>query len=147
VVAETALAVLLVVGAGLLVRSFWRLMAVDPGFRPRGVLALDILLPEAKYDSAARQNGFFDAALESLSALPGVAAVGGVSSLPLRGSENISLVSIEGRPLPERGKEPLADRRSATPGYFPALGIPLLKGRLFDAHDTLKAARVAVIDE
>jgi putative ABC transport system permease protein len=147
VVAETALAVLLVVGAGLLARSFWRLTAVDPGFRPHGVLALDVLLPEAKYDSPARLNGFFDAVLERLNAQPGVAVVGGVSSLPLRGAENISLIYIEGRSLPERGKEPLADRRSATPGYFPALGIPLLKGRLFDAHDGPKAAPVALIDE
>ena len=105
---------LLVVGAGLLVRSFWRLTAVDPGFRPQGVLALDLLLPESKYDSAARLTGFFDAVFERLRALPGVTAVGGVSSLPLRGDENIAFVFIEGRPLPGPGKEPLADRRSAT---------------------------------
>ncbi|HEX3554071.1 MAG TPA: ABC transporter permease [Thermoanaerobaculia bacterium] len=147
VIAETALAVLLVVGAGLLVRSFLRLTAVDPGFRPHGVLALDLLLPESKYDSAARLTGFFDSVIERLRALPGVAAVGGVSSLPLRGDENIVFVFVEGRPLPEPGKEPLADRRSATPGYFPALGIPLLQGRLFDQRDAAKAPPVALIDE
>jgi putative ABC transport system permease protein len=147
VVMETAFAVLLVVGAGLLVRSFVRLTAVDPGFDPRGVLALDLLLPESKYDSAARLTGFFDGVLERLRALPGVTAVGAVSSLPLRGDENISFVFVEGRPLPEPGKEPLADRRSATAGYFQALGIPLLRGRPFDGRDAAEAPQVAVIDE
>ena len=144
---ETAFAVLLVVAAGLLVRSFLRLTAVDPGFDPRGALALDLFLPGSKYDSDARLTGFFDGVLERLHALPGVTAVGAVSSLPLRGDENISVVFVEGQPPPEPGKEPLADRRSATPGYFPALGIPLLRGRLFDGRDDAKAPSVAVIDE
>jgi putative ABC transport system permease protein len=85
--------------------------------------------------------------LERLRALPGVTAAGGVSSLPLRGDENISFVFVEGQPPPEPGKEPLADRRSATAGYFQALGIPLLAGRLFDGRDAAEAPPVAVIDE
>ena len=147
VVMETACAVLLVVGAGLLVRSFLRLTAVDPGFQPRGALAFHLILPASKYDSSARLIGFFDGLVDRLRALPGVKAVGTVSSLPLRGDENIVFVFAEGRPLPEPGKEPLADRRSATAGYYQALGIPVLQGRVFDSRDAAKAPAVAVIDE
>jgi len=147
VVVETALAVLLVVGAGLLLRSFARLSAVDPGFQPANALVLTVSLPESKYKEDLAVNAFTDRLVERLGGLPGVTKAGAVSNLPLGGGENINFITIEGRPEPEPGKEPLADTRTATPGYFEALGIPLRRGRLLTAQDTAEAPGAAVIDE
>jgi putative ABC transport system permease protein len=146
VVAETAMAVLLAVGAGLLLRSFARLTAVDPGFRPRGVLTAQVTLAGSRYPTA-RVAAFYVAALERVRALPGVEAAGAVSSLPMSGNESIGGFLVKGMPRPEPGRSPNADRRSATPGYFEALGIPLLRGRLFRDGDAADGQRVAVIDE
>jgi predicted permease len=146
VVVETALAVLLAVGAGLLMRSFTRLTAVDPGFRPRGVLTAQVTLNGPRYPSP-RIAAFYAAALERIRAVPGVEVAGAVSNLPMSGTESISDFIAEGRPRPEPGRNPSADRRAATPGYFEALGIPLRRGRLFRDGDAAEAPRVAVIDE
>jgi putative ABC transport system permease protein len=146
VVLETALAVLLVVGAGLLVRSFASLLAVDPGFRPEGVLTMNVALPGTKYPDVAQRAAFAEAVIERLRALPGVTAAGMVSNLPMSGEESIDAVVIEGAPPPKPGEVPLADYRSATPGYFEAMGIRLLQGRLFNPGDGAQAPRVAVID-
>ena len=148
VIVETALAVLLVVGAGLLIRSFARLTAVDPGFRPKGTLALQVILPESKYPDQAKRWAFASAVLERLRALPGVTAAGVVSNLPLSGDESIEGLVFEGRPRPRNpGDIPLTDFRQASPGYFEAMGIPKVRGRLFALVDTAGAPPVAVIDE
>jgi putative ABC transport system permease protein len=147
VVVETAVAVLLAVGAGLLVRSFGHLTAVDPGFRPGGVLTLQIPLGGAQYDDEARMIAFYASALERVRALPGVVAAGAVSNLPLSGNENISGFIVEGMARPESGRMPMGDRREATPGYFEAMGIRLQRGRLFREGDVNGAPRVAVVDE
>jgi putative ABC transport system permease protein len=146
VVVETAVAVLLVVGAGLLVRSFARLTAVDPGFRPEGVLTLQVLLPDQNYDDPARVN-FTGSVLDRLRALPGVTQAGMVSNLPMSGEESIEGLEIEGKPRPKPEDIAFADFRQATASYFEALGIPLLKGRVFTEGDGPKAPLVAVIDE
>jgi putative ABC transport system permease protein len=154
VVVETAVAVLLAVGAGLLVRSFGRLTAVDPGFHPGGVLTLRVPLAETKYDET-HAAAFYAAALERVRALPGVAAAGAVSNLPMSGNENISGFIVEGMARPaldgKSGGMPLGDRREATPGYFEAMGIRLQSGRLFRDGDGdgngNGSPRVAVVDE
>jgi putative ABC transport system permease protein len=146
VVVETAVAVLLTAGAGLLLRSFDRLTAVDPGFHPGGVLTAQVTLATTRYRDH-RIAAFYAAALERVRALPGVEAAGAVSSLPLSGSESISGFTVEGMPRPEAERMPFADRRSATPGYFEAMGIPLRRGRTFRDSDVDGAPRVAVIDE
>lgn len=147
VVLETAIAVLLVVGAGLLIRSFSRLAQVNPGFRPEGALSLEVLLPDAKYPEDAQESAFTDRVLERLRALPGVTSAGMVSDLPMVGEENIEGLEIEGKPKPKPSELPLADFRMASPGYFEAMGIPRVGGRLIEASDDDKAPRVAVIDE
>ncbi|HEX2225405.1 MAG TPA: ABC transporter permease [Thermoanaerobaculia bacterium] len=146
VVLEVAVALLLVVGAGLLVRSFARLTAIDPGFRPENVLTLEIDVPTSKYPRD-RRAAFFERVIEELRGQAGVVSVGAVSSLPMSGVENVEALYIEGRPEPEPEKTPLADFRMASPGYFDTLGIPLQRGRLFAATDTAESTKVAVIDE
>ncbi|HKI01875.1 MAG TPA: ABC transporter permease [Thermoanaerobaculia bacterium] len=147
VVLETAVAVLLVVGAGLLIRSFARLSAVDPGFRPEGVLSLQVLLPESKYPEDAQQSAFTEAVLEKLQALPGVSAAGMVSNLPMSGEENIEGFVIEGRPKPKPEEQPFADYRRVSTRYFETMGVRRVRGRIFSAGDAAKAPHVAVIDE
>jgi putative ABC transport system permease protein len=147
VVLETALAVLLVVGAGLLMRSFASLLAVDPGFRPEGVLTLNVALPATKYEERAKRAAFADAVVERLRGIPGVTAAGMVSNLPMSGEENIDAVTIEGAPPPKPDEIPLADYRSVTPGYFEALGVRLLQGRVFNQGDGAQAPLAAVIDQ
>ncbi len=133
VVAETALATLLLVGAGLLLHSFWKLVTVDPGFRSDGVLALSITVPE--FDSDAKRATYRDNLLARIAEIPGVAAVGGAKTLPLAGGGEPYEFS-----LPDgRGGRSAVELKSGayivTPGYFPALGIPLLAGRDFDRRD------------
>jgi putative ABC transport system permease protein len=145
VVAEVALAVLLLVGAGLLLRSFAQLVAVYPGFTAAHALSLEIDLPEDRYTKPQRA-AFFARLLDRLSGLPGVTATGAVSGLPMQG-EDINSLTLEGRPAPTPDKPYLADDRQATPGYFAAMGIPLRQGRLFAATDTAEGPKVALVDE
>ncbi len=148
VIVETALAVVLVVGAGLLIRSFARVAHIDPGFRPEGVLTLQVPISTMKYADGAKRWAFLNQALERLRALPGVTATGTVSNLPLSGEEEIDWLVVEGRPRPAKPSEiPLADLRQASPGYLEAMGIRLLRGRTFNGNDRQGAARVAVVNE
>ncbi|HEY0511742.1 MAG TPA: ABC transporter permease [Thermoanaerobaculia bacterium] len=147
VVLETAVAVLLVAGAGLLVRSFARLTAVDPGFCAEGVLTLQVILPEAKYGDGPRQTAFTSALLEKLRALPGVTSAGMISSLPLGGEEEIEALLIEGQPRPKPSETPLADYRQVSPGYFETLVIRRIAGRAIAESDAVKTPLVAVVGE
>jgi predicted permease len=148
VVAELALAVVLLLGAGLLLRSFARLLSVDPGFRAAGALSFEIDLPEVRLHQPAQVALYFQRVADRLRALPGVVAAGGISELPLAGVEAKGGVYIEGRPLPVKPEEVMiAHSPEIVPGYFQAMGIPLLRGRLLDAGDTAEKPRVAVIDE
>jgi putative ABC transport system permease protein len=133
-------------------RSFARVVAVDPGVRVKNLLTMTLSLPNVKYDTPVKCANFYKNLTERLESLPGVRSAGGVLFLPLR----VSLLSfrvgvngfrIEGRPPVPQGQEPMADYRLATPGYFNTMGIALRQGRLFDQHDDLDAKRVALINQ
>ena len=145
-VGEVALSLMLLVGASLLIRSFAKLASVDPGFEADRVLAFQVALPGRAYPEPHNIIGFYDRLLEKMQASPGVEAAGMVQSLPLRGGYVLS-VTIEGRPPVQSGDEPSANFRVASPGYFKALGIPLLRGRLLEDRDLEKSPMVAVVDE
>jgi putative ABC transport system permease protein len=149
---EVALAVLLSVSAGLLLRSFVRVMEVNPGVRVAGILTMNLSLPEMKYDTPVKRANFFKNLTEHLQTLPGVRSAGAVAILPLRVSilafrVGVTSIQVEGHPVPPPGQEPQADFRTVTPGYFDTMGIALRQGRLFDPHDDLDAKRVAVVNE
>jgi len=145
-VSEVALALILLVGAGLLVKSFWRLSHVDPGFDPSNVLTFRVSLPQSRYADAAKQNRFYREAQARLSALPGVQAVGGISWAPM-GMGSATRFEVGGRPAPRAGEEPVADVRMVTPGIFAAMGVPRRGGRLIDETDTADKRKVVVVNE
>ncbi|HEY6250508.1 MAG TPA: ABC transporter permease [Candidatus Angelobacter sp.] len=145
VVAETAIGLVLLVCAGLLLRSFHRLTAVDPGFDPRNMLTFNFDLPEAKYNSD-QQVQFYDEVLRRLQFLPGVKSVAAVAPLPLSNDALIITFQIVGRPVP-RSDEPFADLRFSSPGYFRTVGIPVLHGRDFNQRDDKKATQVVIVND
>jgi putative ABC transport system permease protein len=145
VVGEIALALLLTTGAGLLVRSFWRLERVDPGFDPSGVLAVAINLPDVEYDTTTKIVGFFDQLEERVRGLPGVAEAGTVVVPSLAGTGWTSDFHIAGRPADEYGTEVM--HRSAGPDYFKVMRVPLLAGRTFTGADREGADQVVIINE
>jgi len=147
VVGEVALALILLSGAGLLMRSFYRLQSMDAGFDPRGVLTFRTNLPGAKYKTDESQAAFYRRALEQIRAIPGVSAAGAAQIFPLSGSDYILDFTQVGKPPVAPGSEPNAAYYAATPGYFSALHIPLKAGRDFNEHDDAGAAPVAVISE
>jgi predicted permease len=137
----------LLIGAGLLVRSFLKLQAVDPGFRSDGVLALRISLPEVRYRESAQPGAFFMTLLDRLNAMPGVTAAGASTALPLRERGGSLVATIEGRPKPTKMSEfAFFSHRAVTPGYFAALGVPMLQGRDLAIDDRADRPRVAVIN-
>ncbi|HEX8501477.1 MAG TPA: ABC transporter permease [Pyrinomonadaceae bacterium] len=148
VVSEVALSLLLLAGAGLLVKSFARLQAVNPGFDSGGVLTARVSLPGARYKEPAQKAEFYAALTERLNALPGVEAAGATTSLPLGGS-NLSVwrgFIPEGRPATPEASEG-ASYAVVTPGYFRALRIPVRAGRDFDERDDANSPKVAVVNE
>jgi len=147
VVVEVAMAIVLAAGAGLLVRSFDRLLAVDPGFRADQVLTMQVSLPGATYQDDASRVRFFQQLVERLEQVPGVTAAGGVSFLPLDGLGAATSFRALDRPAPEPGQAPVTDVRMVSGDYFRAMGIPLVRGRLFDAAETLEASTVVVVNE
>jgi putative ABC transport system permease protein len=146
VVAEVALSVMLLVGAGLLLRSFDRLLNTNPGFNPAHVLAAEVTLPERRYADSQQQRAFFDALVDRTRALPGVTRAGLISALPLSGTGYSSSFTIEGQPEPPAGHHASVNNRIVTPDYFQAMGIPLMKGRAFAGTDDASALPVAVIN-
>ena len=145
-VGEVALSMMLLAGAGLLVRSFAGLRSVSPGFDPSGLLTLDVSVPDAHYKNSLALEGYWDQALSTLGGLPGVTSVDAVTPLPLSRDDWSSSFSVEGRNIPEKD-QPSAELRWATPNYFRTLGISLRKGRTFTDADRLGAARVLLISE
>ncbi|HEV3469092.1 MAG TPA: ABC transporter permease, partial [Pyrinomonadaceae bacterium] len=143
-VAEVAAALVLLVGAGLLVKSFLRLQQVETGLRPEGVLTMRIALPAAKYDTPQKTSAFFREVIGRVSALPGVEAAGVINMLPLQRYGTNGEIEVEGRGPQPPGSVPLTEYRSASAGYFRALGIPLLAGRLFEPADEAEGARSVV---
>ena len=148
VVAEVALSLLLLAGAGLLVKSFARLQAVEPGFDAGGVMTMRVSLPGARYKEPARKAEFYAALTERLRALPGVESAAAVTSLPLGGS-NLSVwrgFIRDARPeTPEEADN--AAYAVVTPDYFRAMRIPLRAGRVFDERDQMESAKVVVVNE
>lgn len=147
VVVEFALALALLAGAGLLLKSFARLQEVDPGFRPENLLTFTINLPDAKYQDAAAQIAFYDQALERIVAVPGVVAAGSTSVMPFGGNWSTGSFQVEGYQQPMNQPSPWGDIRIVSPGFFATLGIPLRKGRVFTARDVQDSPPVAVVDE
>ena len=143
--AEIALALMLTAGAGLLVRSLWRLERVPPGFDPHGVLALGIELPEARYDSAAKAIAFGDAVIERVRSLSGVTDAAIASHLPLSGTEWTSDFSIAGRRPDEAGSE--VAHREVSPDYFRTMREPVRNGRVFSALDRKGSTPTVVIND
>jgi putative ABC transport system permease protein len=147
IVGEVALALMLATGTGLVLRSFWRLRAESPGFRPEGVLTLGVAAPGAIYDSQAKRVALYDALLERLRAIPGVTSVGAVHLLPFGGSNWNPELVVEGRATPPGAPSPAVAWRDATPDYFRTMGIALRRGRMFTAADDSASPRVALINE
>jgi putative ABC transport system permease protein len=146
VVSEISMALVLLVGAGLLAISFWRLAGVSPGFTADSVLTLRTQLPASRYREPRRQAEFTQRVLERVAALPGVEAAGAVSDLPFSGSRTSGSFSIEGQ-QPDPVVDYTADSRRVTPGYFRAMSIPLLRGRGFTDSDGPDAPGVALVNE
>jgi predicted permease len=147
VVVQTAIALALLVGAGLLVRSLAELQKVPPGFRTRDVLAAKVQLPQARYGETAARARFVEDVLVRLAGRAGVLGAGAVSELPLSDSRNSSSFDIEAHPVSPQEKEPHAETWSASPGYFAALGISLKSGRVFDERDAAGRTPTAVVSE
>src|SRR5262245_7385992 len=147
VVAEVALAVALLAGAGLMTQSLLRLQAVDPGFRPQQVAAFDVGLHGDKYPSGAHIRQFYRETRERLSKLPDIREAAAISSLPLGGQEKVQMVRVEGQPPPSNDQTPNAETRIITPGYFDAMGVTFLHGRDFTGHDTEDQLQVCIINE
>ncbi|HEY7546948.1 MAG TPA: FtsX-like permease family protein, partial [Blastocatellia bacterium] len=147
VISEVALSLILLVGAGLMIRSFLKLIQVDPGFNPSHVLDASIALSPARYDKADSQIAFFDQLIERTRTLPGVETVGAVDNAPLVGGSNQYDFGIESRPLTPADGIIHTDLSVASSDYFRAMGIPILKGRAFTDQDIATSKPVVLIDE
>ena len=146
VVAEIAMALVLLVGAGLLIQSLRRLQNVDPGFDPSNTLTMRLFLPESKYREPGRASAFLDQVLERVAALPGVKAVGTTTQLPMRGGGD-TYFKIEGQPFEDPNQQVTALNPEISRDYLNAIGIPLLKGRPFTDQETKEAPKVVIISE
>jgi len=143
VVSEVALSLILLIGAGLLIRSLWRLRAIDPGFDPHGVLTMAISVPADKFPTPARQIGFFEQVLRRVRALPGIESASLIDDLPLNGGGSHQPIAIEDRPPVPMSEQPEVDVRLISTGYFDAMRIPIVRGR--DLNDADVAGRPAVV--
>src|SRR5262249_10195752 len=146
IVGEVAVSLVMLVAAGLLVRSFAQLQQVDLGFTPDQVATMTISLPDYRYPDVASYRRYVDEALARVRPVPGVRSAGSVNVLPFSGYNGDTRYSIDGEPPPPPGQEPVADYRVATPGYFAALGIPLSAGRTFDSRDRSTTALAAIVN-
>jgi putative ABC transport system permease protein len=147
VVVQVALAFVLLVGAGLLIKSFSQLQQVNVGFNRENMLTMQIALPPAAYPQGPNILNFYREALHQFSALPGVTSVGAISQVPLAGGGPQFTFSVEGRPLPTPAEAPIASYRTLTPGYFQTMSIPILKGRTITEADDQNALQVVVINQ
>jgi putative ABC transport system permease protein len=147
VVIQVSLALVLLAGAGLLVRSLQRLMAIDPGFDPRQLLTATVSLPEGTYPDGARQAAFLSQLLDRVRTLPGVSAAGAINFIPLAEPTASTRFTIVGRPAPAPGQWTSADIRVVEPGYFAATGIPMLRGRAPTGADQASAPPIVLINE
>ena len=147
VVAEIALSLILLIGAGLMFRSFVALLNIPPGFNPDGVLTMSLNLPVAQYKEDAQRANFFSELVQRVQQLPGVQSAAAVSHLPLGGSNSSSSFLIEGAPEPKPGEENEGRYRVCTPDYFQTMGISILKGRAFNDQDRAESKPVIIVNE
>ncbi len=147
VVSEVALSLVLLVGAGLLMKSFYLLLKQNPGFNPKNVVAMSITLPQTKYPEAAQSTATFAQILETIRALPGVKSAGAVNNLPLGPNNSDATFFVQGQPDPPAERQQRAWYTPITTGYLETMQIPLLRGRLFEERDTAQAGRVILINE
>ncbi|HEY6805729.1 MAG TPA: ABC transporter permease [Pyrinomonadaceae bacterium] len=147
VVSEVALSLILLVGAGLMIKSFTQLTNVPPGFDPNGVLTGRVGMTSAAFNNPEQSALYVNQVLDRLKTIPGVESASFVAPMPFSGGNVGSDFRIEGRPAPEEGKEPSASNRSITPDYFASMKIPLLKGRFFTDQDKRGQIGAAIINE
>ena len=147
VISEIALSLVLLIGAGLMIKSLASLLKVDPGFKPDNTVTMHMSLLGSKYPSPNHQNAFFREVTHRVENLPGVQSVGLISSAPLSGGVYAGGFSIEGRVATSETDDFVADRRMISPDYFKALGIPLLKGRAFTDRDDQTSPGVVVVSD
>ena len=146
VVSEIALALVLLIGAGLLIKSLWRLQTVDPGFNPEGLVTMRVELPEARYREIPKQTQFRERVLESINAIPGAQA-SMISELPMSGENLMHNFVIDGRTPLAPGTEPELETRTVAGDYFRTMGIPLIAGRDFGPQDRDGAPMVGVVNQ
>jgi putative ABC transport system permease protein len=147
IVSEVAVALLLSVGAGLMIKSFVRLQQVSPGFEANKLLTMNIALPRQKYAQPQQANAFFDQLTEHIKTLPGVKSVGGIDPLPFSNSNVSTSFLVEGAPAVALADRPDVGERAVTPTYFETMGIPVLKGRSFTAQDRDNTPHVIIVNE
>ncbi len=147
VVVEVALSLVLLIGAGLMIRSFVELLRSDLGVNPTNVLTMQVSLPNEKYAKIETRLDFYNQLLDRIEALPGVTRIGGVGNLPMGGSNNSHGIERIGQTVFPRGKQPNILYVPATPGYFEAIGTRLIKGRNFGSEDRGDSPRVALVNE
>ncbi|MDX6613049.1 MAG: hypothetical protein QOD75_2235, partial [Blastocatellia bacterium] len=147
IVAEVALSLVLLIGAGLMVRSYVEMIRSDLGIRPENVLALQVSLAADSYADKSKKINFYEQLNQRVGALPGVVKAGLVNIVPFSSGDLSSTFQITGRTPFAPGQQPHAETRVATPDYFPAIGTDLRRGRMFDSHDDANAARVVLINE
>ena len=144
VVSEIALAVVLLVGAGLMMKSLYNLLQVNVGFKTQNLLTMSVTAPGSKYTDATSQNNFNDQLTQRVKSLPGVVNAGTVNILPLNGG-NTTRFTVDGDPVPPPGQETEANIRTVNDTYFQTIGVPLLAGRMFDQSDLATGQPVIVI--
>jgi putative ABC transport system permease protein len=147
VVAEVALALILLIGSGLLIKSFILLQRVDPGFNPEHLITLRLILNRTSYPNPPQLTDFYSQLLDRVKAVPGVQSAGLISTLPLSGNNTDTSFLIEGHPPPSQNQEPVAWYNSVSPDYFQAMELRVIKGRSFTALDNEKSPLVVIISE
>jgi putative ABC transport system permease protein len=147
VIAQVALSLLLLAGAGLLIKTFANLRATRPGFDPSHAAVVQLILPKAKYPEPEKHRQFFEQILPKLAALPGVEAAGGAFPMPFSGNDTGSTFSIAGQPPRPEGQELVASHLTITPDYFRAMHTPVLRGRAFDSRDSKDSPPVVIIND
>jgi putative ABC transport system permease protein len=147
VVVEVALALVLLIGSGLMIRSLWRLQSINPGFDTSNLLTARLLLPQSKYSKASQRTAFFEELVDRLKLLPGVRSATAIDVLPLAGPGSATDFTIEGKPKPAAGEVPICDVRVVEPNYFDVMGIPLIQGRTFTERESTEATHVVIINQ
>jgi putative ABC transport system permease protein len=147
IVSEVALSLVLLIGAGLMVRSFVEILRADLGIRPENVVAMEISLPADTYADENKRLDFYQQLLARVESVPGVRNAGLVNIVPFSSNNNSSAFQIVGQPLFRPGEAPYVERRVTTPGYFEAIGTALRQGRVFTTQDDSKATRVVLVNE